>query len=55
MMYALVVIFVACAVLAVCSGIYIKNLEKRENDIAEQIIREHFKEIEELKRNRFYE
>ena len=55
MMYAMTIIFLGCAVLAICSSIYIKNMEKRENDIAEQIIREHFKEIEELKRNRYYE
>jgi hypothetical protein len=55
MIYAITVIFAACAVLAICSSMYIKNLEKRENDIAEQIIREHFKEIQELKRKRFYE
>jgi hypothetical protein len=55
MMYVITVIFVACAVLAICSSMYIKNLQKRENDIAEQIIREHFKEIQELKRKRFYE
>ena len=56
MSYAmLAMIFISLAIFGVCAVVYLKNLEAEQNDIAEQIIREHQKEIEELKRKRFYE
>jgi heme/copper-type cytochrome/quinol oxidase subunit 2 len=39
----------------VCVIAYVKYREEEANDIAEQIIREHQKEIEELKNRRYYE
>jgi hypothetical protein len=39
----------------VCIIAYVNHLDEKANDIAEQIIREHQKEIEELKKKRYYE
>jgi len=56
MSYAmLAIIFIGLSILGVCAVVYLKNLEAKQNDIAEQIIRDHFKEIEELKKKRYYE
>jgi len=42
-------------VFGVCIIAYVNRLDEKANDIAEQIIREHQKEIEELKKKRYYE
>jgi cbb3-type cytochrome oxidase subunit 3 len=55
MIYAIATMFIILAILGVCAFAYLKKLEEQENDIAEQIIREHQKEIEELKKRRYYE
>jgi hypothetical protein len=56
MSYAiLAVIMLIMVVIGVCVIAYADYLHEQRNDIAEQIIREHQKEIEELKKKRYYE
>jgi predicted PurR-regulated permease PerM len=56
MSYAiLAVIMLIMVAIGVCLIAYAHYLHEQTNDIAEQIIREHQKEIEELKKRRYYE
>lgn len=56
MSYAiLAVIVLIMVVIGVCVVAYANYLHEQTNDIARQIIREHQKEIEELKKRRHYE
>lgn len=56
MSYAvLAVIMLILVAFGVCTVAYVNYLNEKQNDIAEQIIREHMKEIEELKKRRHYE
>lgn len=50
-----IIILATLMVIGVCTLAYASYLNEKQNDIAEQIIREHIKEIEELKKRRHYE